>query len=43
LDKDSRTFRFSSFMSSGKVKQQTSRVMRLTLDLSVVGLNFCHE
>jgi hypothetical protein len=43
LDEYSGTFRLSSFMSSGKIEQQTSRVMRLTLDLGVVGLNFCHE
>jgi hypothetical protein len=30
-------------MSSGKVEQQARRVMRLALDLGVVGLNLCHE
>jgi hypothetical protein len=30
-------------MSSGKVEQQARRVMRLAHDLSVVGLNLCHE
>ena len=28
---------------SGEVEQQARRVMRLTHDLSVVGLNLCHE
>jgi hypothetical protein len=39
LNKNPRSLRLGCFMGSGEIKQQASRVLRLTRDLGVVDLN----